>query len=175
MLRAACQIEESSMPLLVRVRPNAAYVVVMLVAAALAVDAIGRGGAVGILAGSAMIAILIVFASPIVRSSLVGTPALAVTREGLQFPLMGPRLKWNEVTDIQWSSMMVGLTRRPLLLVIPAVPEAVIRQVRPWLRRDVRRKLATYGTPLVLADTILDHSIDEIFAAIQHYRTQAGE
>ena len=163
------------MPLLVRVRPNATYLVFMFVNLVLAVAALCRGGVIGTLGGLGLMVILIVLASPIVRSSFLGTPALAVTREGLQFPLMGPRLRWDEVSDVRWSAMMVGLTSKPLILIVPAVPEAVNRQVRPWLRHDVRRRLARYGTPLVVSDSILDHSVDDIFTAIQQYRTQANE
>jgi hypothetical protein len=55
----------------------------------------------------------------------------------------------------------VGPLQRPLLLIIPTAPDAVIRQVRQWLRPDVRRNLARYGAPLALADNILDHSLDD--------------
>jgi hypothetical protein len=39
--------------------------------------------------------------------------------------------------------------------------------VRPWLRRDARGNLARYGTPIAVSDRSLDHSVDDIAAAIR--------
>ncbi len=42
--------------------------------------------------------------------------------------------------------------------------------MRLWLRWEARRDLARYGTPIVLSGLSLDHSIDDIAAAIRQYR-----
>jgi hypothetical protein len=160
------------MPLLVRVRPNAVYLLVLLVAAVLMIQSFRGGDVLGTILGCAMGVMLIVIASPIVRSTLLGTPALAITPDGLSCPLMGLYLRWDEIAVIRRS---VGPLQRPLLLIIPTAPDAVIRQVRPWLRRDVRRNLARYGAPLALADSIWDHSLDDILAALRRYHAPLDE
>jgi hypothetical protein len=165
----------SAMPLLVRVRPNAGYLVFTAVCAAVAVYAFAHGGVAGVVAGCVLSAMLIFVASPIILSTLLRTPAVVVTEEGLRFPLLGPRLRWDEIAAVRRSVALVGPRPRPVLLIVPTVAEAVIRQVRPWLRPDVRKNLARYGTPLALFDNVLDHSVDDIFAVVQRYRPSADE
>jgi hypothetical protein len=57
-----------------------------------------------------------------------------------------------------------------VLLIFPANPQAALGQVRPWLRQDARGNLARYGTPIVVSGLSLDHSIDDIAAAVAQHR-----
>ncbi|WP_027344291.1 hypothetical protein [Hamadaea tsunoensis] len=157
------------MPLLVRVRPNPAYLAFLFAMVAAAAYTLYRGG-LFIIAAVGVLAFALLLAYPVLASTLFRVPALRVTNEGIAFPLMGPSLPWSEVSDVRWGELPVGTGTRPVVLVVPARPDQVLHQVRPWLRGDVRKRVAQFGTPLVIADTSLDRPIDDIFAAIEYLR-----
>ncbi|MET8878680.1 hypothetical protein [Nocardia sp. NPDC004604] len=52
-----------------------------------------------------------------------------------------------------------------VLLIIPADPESVVDQARPWLRHDAGTNLARHGTPIIDPGQSLDHPLDDITAA----------
>jgi hypothetical protein len=162
------------MPLLVRLRPNGPYVLFTLVGAALVAfgvtwaDLLER--LVAVVSGSVL---LVVLAGPIIVSTMCRVPVVAVEESGIRLPLMGVRLSWREVATVKRSAALRGKTHTPVLLIVPAEPEAVLGRIRPWLRREARGNIARYGTPIVLSDLSLDHSIDDIAAAAAHHQRRA--
>jgi hypothetical protein len=158
--------------LLVRLRPNGPYLLFMLIAAAL----VGYGLAQADLLG-AVIAVcgavwLVLFGYPVVVSTMCRVPVVAVGDDGIRFPLMGVRLGWPEVSSATRSAALRKRAQAPVLLIFPADPQAALGRVRPWLRREARGNLARYGTPIVFSGLSLDHSLDDIAAAVnQHRRT----
>jgi hypothetical protein len=160
------------MALLVRLRPNGPYLTFMLIAAALFGYGVARAGLLGTVIAVCGAIWLVLFGYPVVVSTLCRVPVVAVGDDGIRFPLMGVRLGWPEVSSATRSAALRGRARAPVLLIFPAEPQAALAQVRPWLRREARDNLARYGTPIVLSCLSLDHSIDDIAAAVyQHRRT----
>jgi hypothetical protein len=150
-------------PLLVRLRPNGPYLLFLAAAAAAIAGGValaGPAGAVAALAGGVLLALL---GYPVVVSTVCRVPVVAVDRDGIRLPLMGVRLTWPQVSSVKRSTSLRG---RPVLLIIPAAPQAAVSQARPWLRREARRNIARYGTPIVLSGLSLDHSLDDIAAAV---------
>jgi hypothetical protein len=79
---------------------------------------------------------------------------------------LGVRLRWAEISSVK-RGVKSGF---PVLLIVPTAPEAVVGQVRPWLRSEARSHLARYGTPIVVSGQSMDHSVDDILSAIhQHH------
>jgi hypothetical protein len=149
----------------VRLRPNGPYLVFLVVAAAVLTWGVVRGGPIGAAVAVGGALMLAVFAYPVLVSTVFRIPVIAIDDDGIRLPLMGVRLPWDGVS----STGLGALPRRPgtfLLLIIPVDAEATVAQVRPWLRREARRSLAQYGTPISLSDLSLDHSSDDIAAAI---------
>jgi hypothetical protein len=158
--------------LLVRLRPNGPYLVFLLIAAALVGYGLAQAGLLGTVMAAGGAVWLVLFGYPFVVSTVCRVPVVAVGDDGIRFPLMGVRLGWPEVSSATRSAARRGRTRAPVLLIFPADPQAALGQVRPWLRREARGNLARYGTPIVLSGLSLDHSIDDIAAAVnQHRRT----
>jgi hypothetical protein len=165
-------LQHCSVPLLVRLRPNRQYLALVLIGVTVLAIGLVTGGGVGmaITAGGAVLVVLLGY--PIVVSTLLRVPVIAVQEVGIRFPLMGPRLPWTAVADVK-----PALGPRPgssLLLVVPVDPAGTLRQVRPWLRREARANLVRYGTPLVLSDLSLDRSLDEIAAAVRPHLERRG-
>lgn len=161
--------------MLVHVRPNGAYLVVM----ALAIAGVGLGvagmlqggstdGALGALAVAGCGVLVVLLGFPIVVSTVFRVPALAVDEQGVRLPLMGVRLAWEDISSVTVLSEVRGRPR-PTVLIVPTAPDTVIRQARPWLRREARAKLARHGTPLVVPAASLNRSADDIGAAIGQY------
>jgi hypothetical protein len=159
-------------PLLVHVRPNGPYLLVVaaaLVGVAFGVTTMLRGGAgpeilgAVALAGSAVV--LVLLGAPIVLSTLFRVPALVADGDGIRLPLMGVRLTWPEVRSVN-TLMQIAGRPRPAVLIVPADPRGVVRQTRPWLRREAEANITRHGTPLVVVAASLNRSADEIAAAI---------
>jgi len=166
-------------PLLVHVRPNGSYLLIMaaaLVAVGFGVTTLFRGGAgpeilgAVVLAGSAVV--LVLLGAPIVLSTLFRVPALVADGEGIRLPLMGVRLAWTEVRAVTTLVPLAGRSR-PAVLIVPADPHGVVRQARPWLRREAEANVARHGTPLVVVAASLNRSADDIAAAISVRRRSA--
>lgn len=153
------------MPLFVRLRPNGPYVLFTLVGAALVAFGVAQADLLGTLIAVSGSVLFVVFAGPIIVSTVCRVPVVAVEESGIRFPLMGVRLSWRDVATVKRSATLRGKTHTPALLIVPTEPEAVLGRVRPWLRREARGNIARYGTPIVLSDLSLDHSIDDIAAA----------
>jgi hypothetical protein len=158
--------------LFVRLRPNGPYLLFMLIASAVVGYGVARADLLGTIIAVGGAVWLVLFGYPIVVSTICRVPVVAVGDDGIRFPLMGVRLGWREVSSATCSAAMRGHARAPVLLIFPADPQAAIGQIRPWLRREARGNLARYGTPIVVSGLSLDHSIDDIAAAVdQHRRT----
>jgi hypothetical protein len=163
-------IEESPVPLLVRLRPNAPYLLFMLIAAASVAYGVARADLLGVVIAVAGALLLALFGYPVVASTILRVPVVVVGNEGIRLPLMGVRLGWSEVSAAKRGVDLSGRARKQVLLIFPAAPNAVLDQVFPWLRREARGNIARYGAPIVLSGLSLDHSIDDIAAAIHQHR-----
>lgn len=153
--------------MLVRLRPNGPYLLVMLVCALLIVLGLVRAGLLGALVATGGGVMLVVFGHPVLASTIGRVPVLAVGDDGIRLPLMGVRLGWAEISTVRRGAAPGGSA--PVLLIFPADPAAVIARMRPWLRRTARDDLVRYGTPIVVRDASLDHSIDAIAAAVRRH------
>ncbi|MEV5708649.1 hypothetical protein [Actinoallomurus sp. NPDC052274] len=163
------------MPLLVRLRPNGPYVLFTLAAVVAVVFGVTRADLLGAVIAVAGAVVLVLFGGPIIVSTVCRVPVLAVDESGIRLPLMGVRLSWDEVASVRRSAALRGKTSTPVLLIVPTRPEIVVVRVRPWLLREARGNLARYGTPIVLSDLSLDHSIDDIVTAVRRRRPATGE
>ena len=159
-------------PLLVHVRPNGPYL--LIVAAALAGVAFGvttmlRGGAGPEILGAVALAggavMLVLLGAPIVLGTLFRVPALVVDGDGIRLPLMGVRLAWPDVRAVK-TLMQVAGRPRPAVLIVPTDPSGVVRQTRPWLRREAEANITRHGTPLVVVASSLNRSAEDIAAAV---------
>jgi hypothetical protein len=161
------------MRVLVHVRPNGPYLAVLaagIVGFGFGVAAILRQGPANAVLGTLVVAgsaaMLILLGIPIVVSTLFRVPALVVDDDGIRLPLMGVRLAWPEVSAVTVLAQL-GSGRRPAVLIVPTDSDGVVRQTRPWLRRDARSNLARHGTPLVVPSASLNRSAEDIAAAIR--------
>lgn len=157
----------SSPALLVRLRPNAAYVFFLLIGPVAVAFGAVRGGVLGIVICCFGVLLFVLFGYPVVVSTVFRVPVVAADQHGVRFPLMGVRLSWPDVTSVRVGAALGKRGTTPLLLVFPADPEAAVRQARPWLRSDARKSLARYGTPLAISDHSLDRPAAEIAAALR--------
>lgn len=155
------------MPLVVRLRPNAAYLALLVVFALAAALGVVVGGIVGYVLLALGVALLVLVGYPVLVSTVLRVPVMALDQSGLRLPLMGLRLTWAEVSAVRPS---VDPRGQPVLLVLPADPEAAVGRARPWLRAELRTNLARYGTPIAVTGRSLDHSLDEIAAAAAAYK-----
>ena len=158
------------MALLVRLRPNGPYLLFMLIAAAVTGYGIAQADLLGTVIAVGGAVLLVLFGYPVVVSTVCRVPVVAVGDDGIRFPLLGVHLSWPEVSSVTRSAAVRGRARRPVLLIFPADPQAALGQMRPWLRREARGNLARYGAPIVLSGLSLDHSIDDIAAAVSQRR-----
>ena len=136
------------------------------------------GGAAGVVFGvteSGLLGVVLIvgsglflacFACPVVLSTIFRVPVVVITGEGIRFPLMGVHLEWSQISSIRVSPGSVERSRVAKLLIFPTDIQEVTGQVWPWLRSDLRRDLSVYGTPLVVSDKSLDHSLEDIVSAI---------
>lgn len=165
------------MPLIVRFRPNGAYLsLVAIGAAVIATGALWSGVFRGALIGSGGVLIMLL-GYPAAASTVLRVPVLVVGPDGIRLPMMGVRLGWSEIAEVRPAVRMSrrparssratsGGTLIPVLLVVPTDSEATIRQMHWWLRIDARRELASLGSPIVLDDRPLNHTLDEIRSAV---------
>ncbi|MCO5973342.1 hypothetical protein [Actinoallomurus soli] len=158
------------MSLRVRLRPNGPYLLFMLAAVAALVFGVTRADLPGAVIAVCGAVLLVLFGGPVVVSTVCRVPVVAVDESGVRLPLMGVRLSWDEVADVRRTAALRGRTSTPVLLIVPTQPEIVVDRVRPWLFREARGNLARYGTPIVLSDQSLDHSLDDITTAVRRLR-----
>ena len=154
------------MPLVVRVRPNAAYLALLVIGVGLVVTGAVSGGVLGVVMVVCGAVFAVLLGYPVVASTVLRVPAVVVGPDGIRLPMMGVRLRWDEIAEVRPGMRMRGRVQTPVLLVVPVDPEATIRQARPWLRREARGDLAFLGTPVVVDDRSLDHTLADIRAAV---------
>jgi hypothetical protein len=162
-------------PLVVRLRPNAPYLAVLLGAAAGVACGVLLSGVPGVVIAAGAGVVLVLLGYPVVLSTVCRVPVIAADGNGIRFPLMGPRMAWADVASVRRApGHGAHAGSLPVLLVYPADAEAVVRQVRPWLRRDARGSLARYGTPIAVPGRSLSLSLDDIDAAISQRMSPGG-
>lgn len=154
------------MPFLVRLRPTAAHLTLV----GLGVAAIGLGitmdGVLRFLLLASAVVFVVGLGTPLLVSTVCRVPILAVDETGIRLPLMGVHLGWAEIVAVRQSSG----PDRPMLLIVPADPQAVLKQEWPWLRSDGRTNIARYGTPITVAQPSVDHTLHDIQSAIARLR-----
>lgn len=156
------------MPFEVRLRPNVWYVLVIVLAAAIVAFGVTRPLMFAIVIVPAGMLMLTVFVYPVVVSTICRVPVVVVDSTGVRFPLLSVSLGWSEVARI-----IIRTDTRKVLLIHPVDSSGALRQVRPWLRSQARTEFARYGTPIVVRDRSLDHSLDDILAAVNRLRPSA--
>jgi hypothetical protein len=86
-----------------------------------------------------------------------------VDSAGVRLPMMGVRLGWAEIADVRPS---VNANNQPVLLILPADPQAAVRQIRPWVRSEGRTNMGRYGTPIVIPEQSVNRTVAEMRAAV---------
>jgi hypothetical protein len=159
-----------AVPFLVRLRPNAAYLGLLTLGAALVALGITTGGFAGALELAVGVAFVLFLGVPILISTVFRAPVLAVDSTGVRLPMMGVRLPWALIADVRPAA---SPQNRPVLLILPTDPQAAVQSMRPWVRSEGRTNLARYGTPIVIPEQSVDHSVTEMAAAIDRLRSTA--
>jgi hypothetical protein len=162
------------MPLLVRLRPNLAYLKVVLAFIVGIAGAAFGGGVFGIIVAVSGTLVLMLLGAPIVVSTVFRVPVVAIGADGIRFPLMGVRLGWAEIASVERGVTLRGKRQQPVLFITPTAPEFVIGQMRPWLRPEARREFARHGTPIVVGGQSLDHSLEDVLAAAHRSRPMSS-
>ncbi len=162
------------MPLIVRVRPNAAYLSFLVIGVALIGFGVLRGGVLGmvLVVCGAVLAVLLGY--PVVASTICRVPAVVVGPDGIRLPLMGVRLGWAEVAEVRPAVRLRGRTQTTVLLVVPTDPAGTVGQARWWLRRQARDDLAALGAPVVLDDRSLDRTLADLTTAVARHHPPAS-
>jgi hypothetical protein len=152
----------------VRLRPNGWYVLVMVLAAVIVAFGTVQAPMFAIVITPAGMLILAMFSYPVLVSTICRVPVIVVDNAGVRFPLLGVRLGWGEVARVAERT-----DTRKVLLIYPVDSSGVLHQVHPWLRSQARAEFARYGTPIVVRDRSLDHSLDAILSAVHRFRPSA--
>ena len=143
-------------------RPNAAYLALMVAGVPLAGLGLGMAGVSRWLVIAAGAVLVVVFGVPVLISTVFRVPVLVVDDAGIRLPLMGVRLAWAEVAAVRQTS---GPTR-PALLIIAVDNRVALSRMRPWLRSEGRTNIARYGTPIVVPEHSMDHTLEQMQSAI---------
>ncbi|GAB4053409.1 hypothetical protein [Catellatospora paridis] len=155
------------MPIRIRIRPDAQYLMLLGLVCVPVVLGVIVGGGTGTAVAVAGAAFLVLAAFPVVVSTLLRVPVLVITDEGLRMPLMGPALGWDEIADVRDDLKVTGSRLVPVLLIVPTEPQDAVWRLRPWLRGEGRANLARFGTPLVIQGGSLSWSLADIRTAIR--------
>ena len=97
-------------------------------------------------------------------------PILTLDADGVHMPRYGYTLPWAELAEIHLIPLRPASRqrRRPIAIVafVPADPEAALRELRAkGGARRFEKSWRLYGTPLTLADWLMDPAADQIAAA----------
>jgi len=158
-----------AVPFLVRLRPNAAYLALLGIGVALLGLGTTMDGPFRFLLIGCGVVFVVILGTPILLSTVLRVPILAVDDAGVRLPLMGVRLGWAEIVRVRQA---IGVAP-PVLLIVPADQQAVMSQMRPWIRSESRTNIARYGTPIVVPQQTADRTLEDIEAAIAHHASQA--
>jgi hypothetical protein len=157
-------------PFTVHLRPNGPYLMFLLVGVAALVGGLLSSGIFWPLVACAGGLLVVLFGAPVVLSTVCRVPVLVVDDHGVRFPLLGVRLGWPDIARVARQSDLRRPPPAAVLVVVPADVDATVRQVRPWLRRDIRANLTRYGAPIVLSDASLNRPLDTITEAVARRR-----
>jgi hypothetical protein len=122
------------------------------------------------LSGALLIALAVTAA---VRALLWGLlrPILTLDAGGVHLPRYGYTLPWAELAEVRLiplPSPRRRRRRRPVAIVafVPADPDAALREIRAkGGARQFEKSSRLYGTPLTLADSLMDQTADQIATA----------
>jgi hypothetical protein len=153
-------------PFLVRFRPNASYLALLGIGVILVGLGITMDGVIRYLVLASGVMFVAILGTPVLLSTVFRVPMLAVDDAGVRLPLMGVRLGWADIAAVRQGS---GPTA-PVLLIVPTDKQAVLTQVRPWIRAESRTNIARFGTPIVVPQQSANRTLDEIQTAVARLR-----
>jgi hypothetical protein len=121
------------------------------------------------LSGALLIALAVTAAVRALRWGLL-RPLLTLDAGGVHMPRYDYTLPWAELTEVRLIPLPnpSRRRRRPVAIVafVPADPDAAVREVRAkGGARQFEKSWRLYGTPLTLADSLMDQTADQIAAA----------
>jgi hypothetical protein len=116
----------------------------------------------------------------VIRWVLPRRPVITMDRDGIHFTAVSHTLSWPELTEIRFFPVRPSQPRKPgravppgriYLAFVPPHPAELLIALRISRFRllNCERCLRVFGTPIVIADRLLDHSADEIAAAAARY------
>ncbi|MBC6458877.1 hypothetical protein [Actinomadura sp. HBU206391] len=100
-----------------------------------------------------------------------GRRAAVLDREGISSPFFDVHVDWREVVEVRVLPQRASVrakTRHRVVAFVLADPEGVLERIGGVKAKGARLDHRYYGSPLAMADQILDHSADEIAAAVQN-------
>ena len=127
------------------------------------------------LSGALLIALAVTATVRALRWGLL-RPLLTLDAGGVHMPRYGYTLPWAELTEVRLIPLPnpSHRRRRPVAIVafVPADPDAALREVRAQGgARQFEKSWRLYGTPLTLADSLMDQTADQIAAAASAFAT----
>ncbi|GAA2096684.1 hypothetical protein [Actinomadura alba] len=99
-----------------------------------------------------------------------GRGAAVLDRQGISSLLLDVRVSWQEVAEVRvlpQRTTALTKTRHRVVAFVLADPEPVLARMGRGKAKGARLDLRYYGSPLSLADQMLDHSVEQIAAAVQ--------
>jgi hypothetical protein len=116
-----------------------------------------------------LIAFVVMGAAQVLRWGL-GRPILTLDAEGVHMPRYSYTLPWADLAEVRLIPVRNASRRRrqPAAIVafMPADPEATVRELRAkGGPRRFEKSCRLYGTPLTIADRLMDQTADQITAA----------
>ena len=100
-----------------------------------------------------------------------GRGAAVLDREGISSPFLDVRVGWQEVAEVRVLPQRTTARKKTHHRVVAFVlgdPEPVLERMGRGKAKGARLDLRYFGSPLSLADHMLDHSVEEIAAAVQN-------
>jgi len=104
----------------------------------------------------------------LLRWALPGRPIVTLDAAGLHLHAVSYCLPWAELAEVRLFPIRYSRRRNVLVAFVPAQPEAVVDAMRlsRVRRRRALRALRIHGTPLTIDVLLLDHTEDQITAAV---------
>jgi hypothetical protein len=102
-------------------------------------------------------------------------PILTLDADGMHMPRYGYTLPWAELTEVRLIPLRYPNRRgrqRPIVIVafVPADSEAALRELRAkGAPRRFEKSRRLYGTPLTIADQLMDQTAGQIAAAASSF------
>jgi hypothetical protein len=129
--------------------------------------------AFGVLCGFFVIFVLLIVPRMVVllvRWVLPGRPVIELDSDGVHMPSIGCDLPWSSLAEVRLVPLRYvrrGDQGGLVVAFVPQDPAAVLGAATVGSRRRKRleRSLRVYGTPMSVADNVIDHSSEQIAAA----------